>query len=250
MRRFLFSQEIVMQKPIIGVMPLWDDEKESIWMLPGYFDGIIRAGGTPIMLPFLSDERELHHLMRLCDGFLFTGGHDVSPELYGEKPIENICSYKMRDDMEGIVLEKAIETDKPVLGICRGIQFINAALGGTLYQDLPTQFPSGTEHHQKPPYDISVHSVDIVKDSPLFRCLKTEQIRVNSYHHQAVKDVAPGLKVMATSEDGLVEGLYKPEQRFLWAIQWHPEFSYLKDENSRKICKAFVDSTSTYGELQ
>ncbi|MCR4556552.1 MAG: gamma-glutamyl-gamma-aminobutyrate hydrolase family protein [Saccharofermentans sp.] len=235
-----------MPKPIIGVMPLWDDEKESIWMLPGYFDGIINAGGTPVMLPFISDEHDLHRLMNICDGILFTGGHDVSPELYGEEPVESVSSCKMRDDMEKIVLEKAIVTDKPVLGICRGIQFINAALGGTLYQDLPTQYQSKTDHHQKPPYDIPVHLVSIAKDSPLFKCLNTEQIQVNSYHHQAVKDVAPNLKVMATSADGLVEGLYMPQHRFLWAVQWHPEFSYLKDENSRKIFKAFVDSMIIY----
>ena len=231
-----------MTKPIIAVMPLWDDEKESIWMLPGYFDGIIQAGGTPIMFPFLTDEDELYHLMSICDGFLFTGGHDVSPELYGENPIENVCCNKMRDDMEQLVLQKAIENDKPVLGICRGIQFINAALGGTLYQDLPSQFRSETDHHQNPPYDLPVHSVDIAKDSPLYKCLRTEKIQVNSYHHQAVKDLAPCLKVMATSEDGLIEGLYMPEQRFLWAIQWHPEFSCLKDKNSQEIFRAFVSS--------
>ena len=231
-----------MEKPIIGVMPLWDDEKESIWMLPGYFDGIIGAGGTPIMFPFLKEEKDLQKLVDLCDGILFTGGHDVSPELYGEKPLEGVGSCKMRDDMEKIVLNMAIEKNKPVLGICRGIQFINAALGGTLYQDLPTQLSSKTDHHQTPPYDVPVHSVEIKKDSPLYGYLNTEKIQVNSYHHQAVKDVAPGLQVMATAEDGLVEGLYMPDHRFLWAIQWHPEFSYLKDENSQKIFRAFIDS--------
>ena len=231
-----------MQKPVIGVMPLWDDEKESMWMLPGYFEGIIQAGGTPIMFPMLTDEQDLCHLVDISDGILFTGGHDVSLELYGEEPIEGVVACKKRDDMEKIVLRMAIETDKPVLGICRGIQFINAALGGTLYQDLPTQFNSVLEHHQQPPYDVPVHSVNIMKDSPLYSCLNLEKIQVNSYHHQAVKDVAPGLKVMATAEDGLVEGLYMPDHRFLWAVQWHPEFSYLKDENSQKIFKAFIDS--------
>ena len=231
-----------MTKLVIGVMPLWDDEKDSMWMLPGYFEGIIQAGGTPIMFPMLTDEQELRHLVDISDGILFTGGHDVSPELYGEEPIEGVSSCKMRDDMEKIVLRMVIETDKPVLGICRGIQCINAALGGTLYQDLPTQFNSEIEHHQQPPYDVPVHSVNILKDSPLYSCLNTEKIQVNSYHHQAVKDVAPGLKVMATAEDGLVEGLYMPDHRLLWAVQWHPEFSYLKDENSQKIFKAFIDS--------
>ena len=232
-----------MSKPVIGVMPLWDDEKESIWMLPGYFDGISGAGGIPVMLPFTKDGQEMDQLFDICCGFLFTGGHDVSPELYGEEPFERVIeSCRKRDDMESVFLRKAIETNKSVLGICRGIQFINAELGGTLYQDLPTQHPSMTEHHQKPPYDVPVHMVNIVEDSPLYRCLNAKQIMVNSYHHQAVKKVAPPLEVMAISEDGLVEGLHLPGHHFLWAVQWHPEFSYLSDENSRKLFKVFVES--------
>ena len=141
-----------------------------------------------------------------------------------------------------MILEEIMRTDKPLLGICRGIQFINARLGGTLYQDIPTQHPSGTEHHQHAPYDVPVHDVDIMKNSPLYECLQTERISVNSYHHQAVKTVAPGLEVMAVSSDGLVEALYKPDHRFLWAVQWHPEFSYKKDVNSRKIFRASLKS--------
>lgn len=232
-----------MPKPAIGVMPLWDDEKDSIWMLPGYFDGISQAGGIPVMLPFTKEEQETDQLFDMCDGFLFTGGHDVSPELYGEEPLEGkVDSCRKRDEMESVILKKAIDNDKPVLGICRGIQFINAALGGTLYQDLPTQHPSMTEHHQLPPYDVPVHMVNISEDSPLYECLNAKQLRVNSYHHQAVKEVALSLEIMATSEDGLVEGVYLPNHRFLWAVQWHPEFSYLSDGNSRKIFRSFVDS--------
>lgn len=235
-----------MSKPIIGVMPLWDDEKESLWMLPGYFEGIRQADGIPIMLPLTEDEQELEQLVKICEGFLFTGGHDVTPELYGETAMDGlVCSCSKRDDMEKSVLELAIRNKKPVLGICRGIQFINAALGGTLYQDIPTQHPAQTDHHQTPPYDVPVHEVKILIDSPLYKCLNTEQLSVNSYHHQAVKNVAPGLKIMAVAEDGLVEGLYMPAHRFLWAVQWHPEFSFQKDENSRKIFKAFVDATRT-----
>ena len=144
--------------------------------------------------------------------------------------------------MERLVLEDAMKKDKPILGICRGIQMINALLGGTLYQDLPTQHPSDIDHHQTPPYDVPVHDVIIKKDSPLYECLGSDRISVNSYHHQAVKDVAPCLEVMAESEDGIVEALYKPSYSFLWAVQWHPEFSYKKDGNSRKIFKAFVSN--------
>lgn len=144
--------------------------------------------------------------------------------------------------METIVLKEAIADDKPVLGICRGIQFINAALGGKLYQDIPTQRPSEINHHQNPPYNVPVHNVSIAAGSPLHKCLEVEQLPVNSYHHQAVKIMAPELVVMAKAPDGIVEAVYKPDNRFLWAVQWHPEFSYQTDINSMKIFKAFVDA--------
>ena len=230
-------------KPLVGVMPLWDDEKESIWMLPGYLDGIGEAGATPIIFPMTEDPEEISRLVDMCDGILLTGGHDVTPSIYGEEPLEGkISCCSKRDNMEKLVLSNAIKEDKPVFGICRGIQFINAVLGGTLYQDLPTQHPSSVEHHQTPPYDVPVHEVIVRKGTPLFESLGTERLRVNSYHHQAVKDVAPGLAVMAGSEDGLVEALYRPDSKFLWAVQWHPEFSFKTDENSRKIFRAFVEA--------
>ena len=232
-------------KPVIGVMPLWDDQKDSIWMLPGYMDGISQAGGIPVIFPFSSDEQELEQLVDLFDGFLFTGGHDVSPDVYGQESLPGlIVSCPKRDRMETVVLRKAMNADKPILGICRGIQFINAALGGTLYQDLPTQHPSDVEHHQTPPYDKHAHSVSVITDSPLYQCLGTDQLPVNSYHHQAVNRLAPGLSAMAVSPDGLTEALYKPGQRFLWAVQWHPEFSWRTDEYDRRIFKAFVNAAA------
>ena len=228
-------------KPLVGVMPLWDDEKDSLWMLPGYLEGLQEAGATPVILPLTEGREEIEHLVDICDGILLTGGHDVDPSVYGEEALNGtVLCCKARDNMERLVLEDAMQKDKPILGICRGIQLINALLGGTLYQDLPTQHPSDIDHHQTPPYDVPVHDVFIKKDSPLYDCLGSDRISVNSYHHQAVKDVAPCLEVMAESEDGIVEALYKPFYRFLWAVQWHPEFSYKKDDNSRKIFKAFV----------
>ena len=135
-------------KPVIGVIPLWDDERDSIWMLPGYMDGISEAGGLPIIFPFTSDSQNIDQLFGLCDGILLTGGHDVSSKLYHEEPLEGLVEYcEKRDAMEEIVLAKALKEDVPVLGICRGIQFINAALGGTLYQDIPLQHPSSKARH-------------------------------------------------------------------------------------------------------
>ncbi len=230
-------------KPMIGVMPLWDEKKDSIWMLPGYMDGLKQAGGIPFIFPFTTDENDLTQLIRICDGFMFTGGHDVSPEVYHERTIGDLveCCEK-RDTMESIVLGEAIKANKPIFGICRGIQFINAALGGSLFQDIPSQHPSVIEHRQPAPYDKPCHDVSIVKDSPLYRFLQTESLSVNSCHHQAVKKLAPPLKAMAFSPDGLVEALYMPDYRFLLAVQWHPEFSYKNDECSRKLFQVFVEA--------
>ena len=237
------GKETIMRKPVVGVMPLWDDERDSIWMLPGYMDGIYQAGAVPVILPLSADEPELMQLTEFCDGFLFTGGHDVSPRLYHEEPLEGLVfSCEKRDQTETVVLGAAMESNKPVLGICRGIQFINAALGGTLYQDLPLQHLSETNHHGHAPYDQRVHDVRVVRDSPLHKCLGVENLPVNSYHHQAIRDLAKGLEVMAAAPDGIVEAVCKPDHRFLWAVQWHPEFSYRTDENSRKIFRAFAEA--------
>lgn len=228
-------------KPIIGLMPLVDEQRESLWMLPGYMEGISIAGGIPVMFPLTDDVEDIAELIDKVDGIMLTGGHDVDPGVYGEESINSsIVPCPERDEMESEILRLSLEKDKPILGICRGIQLLNAYLGGTLYQDLPTQRQSETDHHQKPPYDVPVHKVDIVKDSSLYRLLGTEKLSVNSYHHQAVKKKAENLKIMAVSEDGIVEAVELPGKKFVWAVQWHPEFMYLQDEASLRIFKEFV----------
>lgn len=234
-----------MNKPIIGVIPLYDEEKESIWMLPGYLDGIKAAGGIPIVLPMDIDEDELAELDKNIAGYLFTGGHDVSPKLYNEKKqpyCGNPCDE--RDMIEKMVYTFADKKDKPILGICRGIQFINVMRGGTLYQDITKEYKTknAAQHHMSAPYDRTVHNVNILKNSPLFSLLSIEEMDVNSYHHQAVKEVGNGLNIMAESEDGLVEGIYVPDKKFQWAVQWHPEFIFKKDERQLTIFKAFIDA--------
>lgn len=232
-----------MERPMVGIIPLVDKERESYWMLPGYMEGLASEGAIPVMLPLTSDQAVLEQIVEKFDGFLFTGGQDVSPAIYGEEtlPVCGDCC-KERDEMERKLLALAWEQDKPVLGICRGIQFINAVLGGTLYQDLPSQKPSEVEHHQSPPYDEPIHDVRIVENSPLHRLLCQMKLSVNSYHHQGVKELSPKLDAMAYSTDGLVEAVYAPEKKYIWAVQWHPEFSFLKDSNSRIIFQSFVES--------
>jgi len=195
------------------------------------------------MLPLTDRGDQLERMLELCDGFLFTGGHDVSPDVYGEETLPEcgeLCPD--RDRMEKPLLLEALARDKSVLGICRGLQFLNAALGGTLYQDLPAQRPSTCNHHMDAPYDRPEHRVVLAEGSPLRALLESPSIGVNSCHHQAVKDLAPGLSVMAEAPDGVVEAVWAPRKRFVWAVQWHPEFSYYTDANSRKIFNAFVES--------
>ncbi|MCD7814984.1 MAG: gamma-glutamyl-gamma-aminobutyrate hydrolase family protein [Lachnospiraceae bacterium] len=230
-----------MAKPKIAVVPLWDDEKESIWMLPGYMDGIRDAGAIPVILPLSGTPEDVLEIFELCDGLLMTGGHDVSPALYHQEKKESCgLTCPARDQMERILYENALANEKPVLGICRGIQLINVLQGGTLYQDLPTEYKSTVEHHMKPPYTNIAHTVQIRKDSPLYDLLGIETLGVNSYHHQAVKELGTDLEVMAESEDGLVEAVCHSRHRFVWAVQWHPEFDYHVNPVSKRIFEAFI----------
>ena len=231
------------KRPLIGLVPLVDYQRESCWMLPGYMQGVEQAGGVPVMLPLTRDRGELERLAAACDGFLLTGGQDVGPALYGGADpgrCGELCPE--RDAMETALLALARAQDKPVLGICRGIQLFNAALGGTLWQDLPTQCPSEVDHHQSGNYASPIHTVALQPGTPLAELLGSAPLPVNSLHHQAVRTLAPALAPMAVAPDGIVEAVYEPGRTFVWAVQWHPEFSWQTDANSRAIFRAFVDA--------
>ena len=220
-------------KKTIGLIPLYDDEKESYWMLPGYMKVLEACGALPIMLPLTIDRAEMDACFSFCDGILMTGGHDVDPGMYHEER-KATCgvSCSRRDQMEAYLFDRCMREDKPVLGICRGIQLMNVLLGGTLYQDLPSEHPSSVEHHK----------VDVLSGSLLADIIGPGEYAVNSYHHQAVKTLAPRAVAMAYSEDGLVEALCVPKRKFIMGVQWHPEFAYMTDPKSRKLVQAFVDA--------
>lgn len=233
-----------MDKPLIGVLPLYDHEKESYWMLPGYMKGIEDAGGIPIMLPLTTDEEIINQLANTFDGFLFTGGHDINPNIYGEE-IEDVTGELCheRDMMETILFEKVVELDKPAFGICRGLQLFNALLGGTLYQHIPLQLiDSKLNHQQNPPYTQPVHTVHIKRDTLLGKIVQTETMKVNSYHHQGIKKIADQLVPAAVAEDGLIEAVAMPNKKFILAVQWHPEFNYHLDDYNFKLFLEFVRS--------
>jgi putative glutamine amidotransferase len=235
------------RKPVIGVTSLYDDEKDSIWMLPGYVDGIAAAGGIPVLLPLSLDQADFDQIKGSFHGFLLTGGHDVSPSAYGQKKKEYcgaVCTE--RDRIEKLIFQYAYQRDVPTLGICRGIQLINVLLGGTLYQDIKTERPSNVEHHMEGPYDRTIHSVSVLPGTPLYELWKIEKKDINSIHHQAICEVGRGLRVMAIASDGIVEGVYCPQKTFIWGVQWHPEYSYQADTDQLKIFKKFVSAAADF----
>jgi putative glutamine amidotransferase len=229
------------KSPLIGVTPLWDAVRQSVWMLPDYLDGIKAAGGLPIVLPLDLSDEDANRIVETCNGFLFTGGQDVSPSLYGMKDATGtIVSSPERDQLESLLLSKALEADKPVLGICRGLQFINAFLGGTLWQDLPSQHPSEIVHRQGKPYGVPTHQVQLSGD--LQTLLGKDFLEVNTLHHQAVKYLGNGLIPMAVAPDGVIEAAQLMGKRFVWAVQWHPEYLFRTDKDSLAIFSHFVEN--------
>ncbi len=221
-------------------MPLWDAERKSVWMLPDYLDGIKAAGGIPIVLPLDLSDEDAERVVETFDGFLFTGGQDVSPSLYGTEDVTGtIVSCLKRDNVETLLLKRALEADKPILGICRGLQFVNAFLGGTLWQDLPSQHPSEIVHRQGKPYGVPTHQV--VLNGDLQSLLGKEVLEVNTLHHQAIKDLGKGLIPMAVALDGLIEAVRLSGKRFVWAVQWHPEYLFRTDKDSLAIFSCFVE---------
>jgi putative glutamine amidotransferase len=228
-----------MRKPVIGLIPLVDEGRESFWMLPGYMEGISRAGGLGVMLPLTGKDEDIEVLLERFDGFLFTGGHDVEPAMYGQKKLP-VCADTCpgRDEMEKKLLTAALEADKPVLGICRGLQLMNAVLGGTLWQDIPTQFPTEVNHRMEAPYGREEHMVTFTEELPNL----PQTIGVNSCHHQGIRNLAPALKAWAVSADGLVEAAYLPDKKFARAVQWHPEFFSAGNDLSEYIFRSFVEA--------
>lgn len=229
--------------PVIGITPVFDDETARVTMPKGYMEAVEATGGLPLMLPLTESTNVLSRAFALCHGFIFAGGHDISPEIYGEVPIPECGpACAKRDKMESALLRMIDEYDRPVLGICRGIQLMNGLFGGTLYQDLDAQGLSSIRHQCDKDHEKPVHAVQIAKGTPLYKIIGETSIRVNSYHHQSVKGLASRFKSAAWSADGLVEAVYMPEKRFFVGVQWHPELTYKHDANSIKLFKALIEA--------
>ena len=209
--------------PIIGLSAVVDGEKRNS-LFSAYTDAINSVGGLAIILPYTDNESVLSEYAELCDGFLFTGGADVDPAIYGEEILPECGEIqKYRDEYELKLFPLILKKKKPSMFICRGCQVLNVALGGTLYQDIGAQYKTDILHSQKEPKTASSHGVNIISETPLSELIGKQRMTANSFHHQAVKDVGCGLKVMARADDGIIEALYGTGDTYLRAYQWHPE---------------------------
>lgn len=191
-----------------------------------YVRALVAAGCAPVLIPLLDDQERLRAIYERLDGIVFPGGADVAPNEYGEQPIDGLNVVEAPRDRTELTLARwAFEGDLPTLGICRGQQLLNVALGGTLYQDLRHQGVTQVEHSDADgrARNALLHRVRLDPDSRLAQLIDETSIDVNSLHHQAVKSVAPRLRVTGKTDDGVIEAIESPERRFLIAVQWHPE---------------------------
>jgi putative glutamine amidotransferase len=217
------------------------------YALSDYSQAILHAGGAPVIVPAAQDRKSLARILSSLQGLLLSGGPDVHPRCYGEEPLAGLGEVdKALDYMELMAAELAIEKNLPLLGICRGIQVLNIALGGTLYQDIPSQVPESICHTPKTDKAVNTHTVQIEARSRLRRIFGKPEIWVNGKHHQAVKEGAPGLVVAARARDGVIEAVEHPGKRYVIGVQWHPEGTWRDDPFSRKLFRSFLHAA---GEL-
>ncbi|RDB56934.1 peptidase C26 [Paraeggerthella hongkongensis] len=230
---------------IIGITTTFVVEEQKDERVPvervtaEYVRRVAATGAVPVLLPPIDgtdedNERIARELIERIDGLVLAGGGDIAPTRYGdhEQLPETTYVFDTRDALELELARLAHKFDVPTLGICRGMQVMNVALGGTLHQDVHACGLTTAKHQQKPPYDVTQQNVRLAVDSALGRALQADPqvkgpqrtITVNSMHHQAVSEVAPSLRVSAVSDDGLIEGLEDPTRTFFLGVQWHPEY--------------------------
>lgn len=215
-------------RPLIGLSMDWDEEKNVHLIGAAYVEAVEEAGGIPLPLPSTEDEEVIDEWLDLVDGLVLTGGVDPDPAHFGEEPIPAMGRIvPSRDRTEIRLARSALRLDLPILAICRGIQVLNVAAGGTLYQDLQSQVPGVIKHYQAAPRWYPTHEIEIPPGTILARILGGTSFRVNSFHHQGLKGLAPGFRMSARSGDGVVEAIEGPG-RYVVGVQWHPEAMWKK----------------------
>ena len=224
---------------VVIAMPRMSTDPEPTVAQSKYMESLARAGAGMRWVELNDPEQAVQDALT-CDGLLLTGGGDMDPKFYGQARIP-ACGEPnlLRDAAEPLLLRAFLAADKPVLGICRGIQVMNAVLGGDLYQDIKP-----FEHLPHNGHWAKVHTVTVRRGTLLSRILGQDTVLVNSQHHQAVDRVAPGFTLAALSEDGIVEAIEKPDARFCLGVQWHPEWLSDADPAMQGLFDAFVNACS------
>lgn len=201
---------------------------------------ITKSGGTPLILPTVAAESAADYV-DLFDGLLLLGGFDVDPTFYGEEPHYELGeTFRKRDLFEMALLKATVAAGKPVMGICRGLQLINAGLGGSLYQDLSEDPNAKLKHSQLAPGNLPTHHANVASDSRLAEIIG-KRVYVNSRHHQAVKQVAPSLRISAWADDEVVEAIESVDSDQILAVQWHPENMYKHNEEAQLLFKNLIE---------
>lgn len=229
-------------KPIIGITTSLEGNDKHM-LKNGYIDAVIRAGGVPVLFP-IGIECDGKQLAETFDGLLLTGGGDPDPTLFGEEPYLDLGEVEpARDATELHLFKEFLTLNKPILGICRGLQLINIACGGNMYQDIYGQ-KTGVllQHKQKSAPSHASHFVEVKKGSLLESIVKAPKVKVNSFHHQAVKDVLKPLQVSGIASDGVIEAIESTTHTFVLGLQWHPEALAQKGESfSVRVFHAFIE---------
>lgn len=218
-------------QPVIGITGNYD--KETCTLAEGYYQSVLKAGGIPLIIPPFQETDRLCQMLDTIDGIIFSGGGDINPLFFGEEPIKELHSITPERDRQELLLARlAYDRQIPMLGICKGIQTINLALGGTVYQDIHTQM-EGTriKHSQDQDRRYPSHSVRLMPGSIMQRIFGSTTITVNSFHHQACKEAAPCLNATAISPDGVIEAIESNEFKSVLGVQWHPETYILRQNN-------------------
>jgi putative glutamine amidotransferase len=236
------------RKPIIGITGAYvkhNEYMEGVYVHHDYHKSVAANGGIPIILPYISPGIALETLP-LCDGIILSGGEDIDPNLFDQDPHFNLGPTTPERDLAEIAIVKyALENDIPLLAICRGMQILNVALGGTLIQDIPSQVNEPIQHAQKIDRYRDTHWVTISKDSRLFELVGSDRVRVNSLHHQAIGEAANDLRIVANSSDGIVEAVeYSHPTTFTVGIQWHPESMASTNPAMNNLFAEFIKSST------
>jgi putative glutamine amidotransferase len=232
-------------KPVIGI-PCSKSGNGKIALTAGYFRGIYRNGGIPVAFPYTGTEEEADLFFESgdFDGWLFSGGVDIDPARYGETVLnDSVTVEEERDRFELRLISRVFETEAPLFGICRGVQTMNVAAGGTLFQDIPG-------HRQSEAGSVRTERVNVLPGTVLAGLVGEGEYRVNTFHHQSVKDCAPGFRVSAVCpDDGIIEAIEPAEagSRFVLGLQWHPELFFHLDPGADRIFRTFVEACREYG---